>query len=883
MPALLAGDLGGRRYWPDALVKLRDAIQRGNWKALLCVGPAKNLLEGGTTFDRVELNGALGSALRTLVDHAVHQILLRAHLRSIAWRDLMQPFDAAFVALQRERRLVRFDDIPRALRAAGLPGADAAHLAFRLDGCLDHVLLDEFQDTSTAQWTVLRPLVLRALQAGPTAATPARSLFCVGDVKQSIFGWRDAEPRLLATLAARPDVRSVALSESRRSAKPLMTVVNQVFGNLPANAAFAKDDVLREAATDWSQGLKEHRTALPDLHGAVRLWELPAGKDDNVARRGALLARAAAQLVARLVAADPQATIGVLVRRNEPIPRLILELRQLGVLASGEGGNPLTDSDSVQLLLSLLTLADHPGDRAAAFHVATSPLGPLAGVDFARPDSWRTAAAHVRRELLLRGTGAWLSELRDRLLAASALEDRERQRLGQLVDLGLAWDERATLRPGDFVSHVRHTPVEEPAASRVRVLTVHAAKGLEFDAVVCPELERQPRTERGLLLERPDPQGPITRVYPTVSRTTAERWPPAHELLNAVRRRALGEDLCVLYVALTRARRRLDLLVTHGGGSGHSFAKILRCALLAPPPGKPRGRKPAAEPADKPAPAAPEPVGPVLLFNDVTPGTSEPLLSAAHAPAPLPAAPVAVQPAGAPPPAAPASIALRRTGPGLVLRRRTPSEREGGGRRRVAELLALASREARARGAVVHAWMESLGWSEDPPPDEARLLHVARQVLLRAGEPLDESQLAGWLAWWRAALARPAARRLLSRAAAAQRLGAPSDGQPEVWRERRFLVVDEEAGGDGAVLVPGAFDRVVLAAGAAEIIDFKTDRIGAPGAPDAAALAARIAHYAPQMQAYRRALAQLTGLAPAAIECRLLFLEADVVAEVDAG
>ena len=104
-----------------------------------------------------------------------------------------------------------------------------------------------------------------------------------------------------------------------------------------------------------------------------------------------------------------------------------------------------------------------------------------------------------------------------------------------------------------------------------------------------------------------------------------------------------------------------------------------------------------------------------------------------------------------------------------------------------------------------------------------------------------------------------------------------------MWRERRFLVVDEEAGGDGAVLVPGAFDRVVLAAGAAEIIDFKTDRIGAPGAPDAAALAARVAHYAPQMQAYRRALAQLTGLAPAAIACHLLFLEVDVVREVPAG
>ncbi|HZL99523.1 MAG TPA: PD-(D/E)XK nuclease family protein [Planctomycetota bacterium] len=95
-------------------------------------------------------------------------------------------------------------------------------------------------------------------------------------------------------------------------------------------------------------------------------------------------------------------------------------------------------------------------------------------------------------------------------------------------------------------------------------------------------------------------------------------------------------------------------------------------------------------------------------------------------------------------------------------------------------------------------------------------------------------------------------------------------------RERRFLVPDE--GG----LLAGAMDRVVLALRdglprAAEIVDFKTDRLA--GGPDAA-LAASVEHYRPQMQAYRRALCALTGLAPEAVACRLLFLEADAVKEV---
>ncbi|MBM3985566.1 MAG: hypothetical protein FJ296_07760 [Planctomycetes bacterium] len=136
-------------------------------------------------------------------------------------------------------------------------------------------------------------------------------------------------------------------------------------------------------------------------------------------------------------------------------------------------------------------------------------------------------------------------------------------------------------------------------------------------------------------------------------------------------------------------------------------------------------------------------------------------------------------------------------------------------------------------------------------------------------------------------MARPATRDLLARPACAARNGAPVTAVPELWRERAFLLVDREAGEE--VLVPGAFDRVVLwrdASGAplaAEIVDFKSDDVGTPDAPDTARLDARAAHYAPQLLAYRRALQQLTGLPPERIACRLLFLGADVVRDVPAA
>ena len=89
---------------------------------------------------------------------------------------------------------------------------------------------------------------------------------------------------------------------------------------------------------------------------------------------------------------------------TKAVARLIFELRHLEIEASEEGGNPLTDSPAVEIVLSLLTLADHPGDTAARFHVAHSPLAEHVGLaDHAdSPAAWRLAET-TRRRLMVEG------------------------------------------------------------------------------------------------------------------------------------------------------------------------------------------------------------------------------------------------------------------------------------------------------------------------------------------------------------------------------------------------------------------------------------------------------------------------------------------------
>src|SRR5205085_10210526 len=119
----------------------------------------------------------------------------------------------------------------------------------------------------------------------------------------------------------------------------------------------------------------------------------------------------AAAEIARVAGEHPGRSIGVLVRRNSAVARLIFELRSRHQLsASEEGGNPLTDSVAVQLILSLLKLIDHPGDLAARFHVAGSPLGEL--VRFQQYDDDQAALAlalRLRDQLFTTGYGRVLS------------------------------------------------------------------------------------------------------------------------------------------------------------------------------------------------------------------------------------------------------------------------------------------------------------------------------------------------------------------------------------------------------------------------------------------------------------------------------------------
>jgi len=869
------------RDWDKAHRKHIQAAEAGDWESFVKDGIAKAVAASKASYCTKPIETAVASAYRPLIAHAKAVLMNRLANQTEATHQLLERFHDQYQQLKTQARALRFEDLtfqlaerfPAILDADFGSGnkdsgekIDADRLAVRLDSHLRHLLLDEFQDTSLSQWSVIRPLAQRIAGAGPD-----QSLFCVGDTKQAIYGWRGGVAEIFDALAH--DVTNVhqrSLDTSWRSSPPVVQAVNQIFQNLQRHKNLGD---LAGAVTGWQRQFHRHQTAEPKrgLSGYVRLQAARAANSDEADSPQDITLRFVAEQVADWTKQAPGFDVGVLVQRNKTVRRLIYELREQGIEASEEGGSSLNDSAAVRLILSLIQLADHSGDSVARFHVATSPLAASlelcpaadqtdgtagsAGHDMdvaIRSASQRGDAAagrlarRVRRQLVDDGYGPTVCSLVRQL--APACNRRELRRAEKLVGLAYQYDAAATSRPRDFAAYVGSAKVHDPTAANVRVMTVHQAKGLEFDIVVLADLDGVLIGQRGdLVVGRPSPTEPIDRVCRRCNKDVQQLLPADWQrLFRTADDQDVAESLCVLYVAVTRAVHALHMIVAPSAGNEKSlhktFGGLLRAALTD-------GRRLA------PGEIAFE-AGDREWFRD--PGVDRGLSAADVARQAESLAPLEVQLA--------APAARRWRG----LQRVSPSRLEGGARVRLAaprgDGIGVADhRLARDRGMVIHAWFQQIEWLDDGLPSNERL----REVAARSGLALKLDDLDRWLADFHAMLARPNVAACLHRAA----YGGYPGARLTVETERPFAVRDGER------LLVGSIDRLVTVWDrerliAAEILDFKTDAIAHH---DQYALSEKVRFYTPQLQAYCQAVQKLTASGLPQTSAKLVLLEAGLV------
>lgn len=812
------------------------------WAAFFAKGISAKVAAGETKYSKMEIPDELVTPYQTLIKAARHAVIGTLIYQTEAARDLLLRFDRHYQRLKRQGRGYRFDDVTRVLAAPQFVNVPSDNL-FRLDGRIDHLLLDEFQDTSPQQWEAIRPIAERV-----TDGSPHHSFFCVGDMKQAIYAWRGGVAEIFGEVKnSLANLTERGLAKSFRSSPVVIETVNQVFEALPKREDL---DTLHEGVQHWSEFFERHETARTDKPGYTCLETAPLDREGEPSATAVL--EHTARKIQELHQAAPHLTIGVLVRRNQTVAEMIYHLRALGVPASEEGGNPLTDSAAVQVMLSLLTWLDHPGDLVSLFHVTNSPLAVLLEDSAQQPDWWREKMTNtLRRELLSEGYGPTIHRWAGPLFASC--NPRERRRLEQLERLAYGYQNKAGLRTRPFIQLVETQRVADAATSKVRVMNVHQSKGLEFDAVFLPELDgRIPGQPPSFVIEREGATGPITGVCHYASQDIQTLLPDrVQTMFNETRRQDVVEQLCVLYVALTRAVSGLYMIIqprkpeTKSSAIAKSFAGLLL-----------RGLNPTINLTER-----------QTLF---TAGDAKWYESAEVEHSAEPTAPSAKirQP-----------IQFQASDADEAAEMIAPSSLEGGGARlKVTNLLATSQESyGLTFGTMVHNWCERVVWLEETPPDEAAWLAKAKAtyghtINLKSAFDTFTAILesdAGKLVF-----SRPEYEKSTAWFASGKTIGQAAS-QIQVRPEMAYTVHVDAGYSSGTV------DRLVLLMDgkkviAADIIDFKTDSI-----PGAKVLKEKVEYYRPQLNAYRAAMAQMFRLPTTHVRARLLFTASRELVDVE--
>lgn len=531
---------------------------------------------------------------------------------------LFQYFSLIYTTAKRDEGALDFQDLINRTKALLNDGDMSAWVLFKLDGGLEHILVDEAQDTSDDQWRIVKALSAEFF-TGRGQADASRTIFAVGDEKQSIYGFQGAEPqifldesRYFAGLAKAAGQKFVApeLVESYRSLPEILSFVDAVFDapDLSEALNFTSQPIVHEAKRIGHKGL-------------VELWPLvlpidapeTTADDEDIAPVDAPSREPPQKRLAQQLAATIKAEIAIgrsvfdktakrwhpmhagdvliLVRKRDALfEHIIRELKMAGVPVSGADRLKLGDHIAFQDLRALMRFCLQPNDDLSLACILRSPLCDVSEDELfrlghgRRTSLWQTLLHHpdtdgsfdAARVFLLWAQKAALHltafdflarVLNRRDMAGRSFKQRFLTRLGDECEDVL--DETLALAlKGEgvgatslsacldlFEFHASQIKREqEEGGSSVRVMTVHGSKGLEAPWVILPIGPQHSIARKDDLL--------LTGDDGDLYLCAGGRKADTANIADIRTAKALKDDkegLRLLYVALTRSRDRLTV------------------------------------------------------------------------------------------------------------------------------------------------------------------------------------------------------------------------------------------------------------------------------------------------------------------------------------
>lgn len=472
----------------------------------------------------------------------------------------------------------------------------AEWVLFKLDGGISHVLIDEAQDTSPDQWAIIKA-VTQEFFAGSGRTEQKRTVFAVGDRKQSIYSFQGADPQEFDRMFKHfkqqsPDFAKIQLEVSFRSAAAVLEFVNLVFAQPDAKAGVVpQQETVRHIPFRLGQeGLVEVWDLAESEQEFEETWYLPVERKTQESS-SVKLARQIATKIKTMVASGErlkslnrplryQDFMVLVQRRNSFVEELVRECKNIGVQVSGVDKLKLTEQIAVEDLISLGRFLLLPSDDLSLAEILKSPLFGLDDADLfklcyqrGKQSLWQRlhtqpeyeTVAQILTQLLAKVDYTRPFELFNHVLSTLGGRQKFIGRLGieaedaldEFMNLALNFEQNHIPALQNFMRWIESGEVEvkreldQPGTDVVRLMTVHGSKGLQAPVVILPDTTRIANTKKsgGLLWDDNN-----IAYFPL----NADKYDSFCQAIHEQEKEnAFNEYRRLLYVALTRAEDRL--------------------------------------------------------------------------------------------------------------------------------------------------------------------------------------------------------------------------------------------------------------------------------------------------------------------------------------
>lgn len=552
------------------------------------------------------------------------RLALAAMRKTRALHAFAMTFLHAYEAAKLRRGLLDFDDLILRTRDLLTNPDVAAWVLYRLDGGIDHILVDEAQDTSPVQWQVIERLAQEFTSGEGARADAPRTIFVVGDKKQSIYSFQGADPREFDRMkeefatrlkATNTPLQALGMEYSFRSSHAILSLVDATFAQTQASG-FTPE--------------QSHKAFNADMPGRVDLWPLiekpekeqqpewylpvdTSAPNDPAILLARKIARTIRQMIddqtpvpdgkGGMVPAQPGDVLILVQRRSALFHEIIRECKDQNLPIAGADRLKVGAEMAVRDLAALLSFLATPEDSLALATALRSPLfgwseAQLFDLAHGRKHSYLWAELRHRKTEFAQTT-VILDDLRkqadfmrpyDLLQRVLTRHDGRRNllaRLGSeaedgidaLLSQAMAYEQRAVDSLTGFLVWLETDDLEikrqmDSAGNRIRVMTVHGAKGLEAPIVILPDTGQRKNDIKDQLLDHQD-----TALW----RTSAEDSPQViRDVIDAAKAAQSAERDRLLYVAMTRAEKWLIVAAAGDlGKNGDTWYDKVRAGLKA--------------------------------------------------------------------------------------------------------------------------------------------------------------------------------------------------------------------------------------------------------------------------------------------------------------